>query len=69
MARTKQSARKANLAKKIMKVPKKAKPAITDGVQGIFEHFKWKREDRFLRTAFIIYHRDNASALSIISQQ
>ena len=52
MARTKQSVRKANLAKKTMKVPKKVKPAITGGIQGIFEHFKWKRENRFLWTAF-----------------
>ena len=50
MARTKQSIRKDNLAKKTIKVPKKVKPALTYG--NIIERFKWKREDRFLRTAF-----------------
>ena len=50
MAKTKQSIRKDNLAKKTIKVPKKVKPALTYG--NIIEHFKWEREDRFLRTAF-----------------
>ena len=41
MAKTKQSIRKDNLAKKTIKVPKKVKPALTYG--NIIEHFKWEK--------------------------
>ena len=42
MAKTKQSIRKDNLAKKTIKVPKKVKPALT--YSNIIEHFKWKEK-------------------------